>query len=96
MKFDSELQPQGKYRTLVELKEVSLTFATSAGAMLLWVNQRSEFQSNEGVYVQSLDENGAANGDVLAVNGSFVHYLLGKMALATISPQRATKTLDTL
>ena len=72
MTFDAAFEPVGEAQLIGRAKGGQFKLhGTSAGAMILWVNQRSELQTNEGVFVQSLDENGATSGETIAVSGSF-------------------------
>ena len=38
---------------------------------MLWLNQRNEVLTSEGVYIQNLDMNGAVNGDRIVINQTF-------------------------
>lgn len=71
-RFDEQFAPVGDATIIGRAKggEYEL-HVTSTGAVVLWVNQRSALLTNEGVYLQSLDANGAPQGERVVINGTF-------------------------
>lgn len=72
IKLDESLTPQGPATQIARARGGQYQLhSTSTGAMLVWINQRSTQLSNEGVYMQALDAQGALSGEYLTINQTY-------------------------
>jgi hypothetical protein len=71
-RLDQAMQPVGDPTLIARAKGGQYQLhATSTGVVLVWINQRSNILTNEGVYIQAFDTMAMAVNMPLSVNQSF-------------------------